>query len=531
MIRKTALVTHERRDFGGSYFDSFTHARMFKEYGPYNFGVKMAQFFSQELGDHQVNKKFTFYTIAQGNRHVLPAGTNDYCWYVGHNAEVEFRITELLVDPASLPGKGNVPFKIALDKDWLHEPAVIRLNMAYGMPLLRILGHGVQRSANSYEYEVVIQDGDVNTYIPVAELQPDRTAVRATSFVSDELNYKYAPDQYGDMFKLQSFVSQYANKAEFTDKFIRMEIGARKNGQSVNGSYKVGGKTESGSAISSGYVYQVDARDKNTGKEIKQGVFITAVEARLEERTMMDREMAMQFGRLEITTDRDSGRPIKIAPGWEQLVQEGHVLEHNGSLSLDQLFEFINNIFVSKRGFKNRKIRFSGGEAAIRWLNKLLYEQYSALLTLDTHFVQKTTSDYNSNSLKYGAQFTEFIAPNGIEISIDYDPMKDNRSIYKVLAPGTNSTLESYALDIYDFGVTDMNAARTDSQNMTMVQEDLMEEFYHVNNVVNFETGVISDGSNAFGNSKELGIYRGMSGSLCIWDTERVGRIQFNPYI
>ena len=153
------------------------------------------------------------------------------------------------------------------------------------------------------------------------------------------------------------------------------------------------------------------------------------------------------------------------------------------------------------------------------------------MLTLDTHFVQKTTSDYNSNSLKYGAQFTEFIAPNGIEISIDYDPMKDNRSIYKVLAPGTNSTLESYALDIYDFGVTDMNAARTDSQNMTMVQEDLMEEFYHVNNVVNFETGVISDGSNAFGNSKELGIYRGMSGSLCSWDTERVGRIQFNPYI
>ena len=143
MIRKTALVTHERRDFGGSYFDSFTHARMFKEYGPYNFGVKMAQFFSQELGDHQINKKFTFYTIAQGNRHVLPAGTNDYCWYVGHNAEVEFRITELLVDPASLPGKGNVPFKIALDKDWLHEPAVIRLNMAYGMPLLRIVGHGV----------------------------------------------------------------------------------------------------------------------------------------------------------------------------------------------------------------------------------------------------------------------------------------------------------------------------------------------------------------------------------------------------
>ena len=90
-----------------------------------------------------------------------------------------------------------------------------------------------------------MQDGDVNSFIPVELLQPGKTAVRVTSFVSDELNTKYAPDQYGEMYKLQNWVANYGNKAEFTDKFIRTEIAARKEGRGLpeTASYSVGGKS------------------------------------------------------------------------------------------------------------------------------------------------------------------------------------------------------------------------------------------------------------------------------------------------
>ena len=37
--------------------------------------------------------------------------------------------------------------------------------------------------------------------------------------------------------------------------------------------------------------------------------------------------------------------------------------------------------------------------------------------------------------------------PNGIVVTIVYDPTKDDKRIYKALAPGTNSTIESYCLD------------------------------------------------------------------------------------
>ena len=46
--------------------------------------------------------------------------------------------------------------------------------------------------------------------------------------------------------------------------------------------------------------------------------------------------------------------------------------------------------------------------------------------------------------------------------------------------------------------------------------------FYTVSNVYNFETGAEISGGNVYGNSKELGIYRAMSGSLNVWDTSQL---------
>ena len=58
--------------------------------------------------------------------------------------------------------------------------------------------------------------------------------------------------------------------------------------------------------------------------------------------------------------------------------------------------------------------------------------------------------------------------------------------------------------------------------NLCMVMQDGVEEFYTVSNVYNFETGAEISGGNVYGNSKELGIYRAMSGSLNVWDTSQL---------
>lgn len=322
MNRKTALQTVERHAFGGSYFDSITHAAMFRKYSPYNFGVKSAQLFTSELGSHLINKKFTYYTVAQGNVYMLPGGVDDYEWYLVADADVDFRATDLLVAANSQPGKGTLPFRIALDRDWLHEPVIIKTE-SDRLPLLRIIGHPTQLSANSWEYEVELQTSDPNAYIPVSYLQPGKRFIDVTTSVSDELNTKYGGDQYGEMFKLQSWTGNFARKAEFSDKFIRTEIACREEGRKMpqNMGYSIGSKVYKDGAVGSGYVYQNKFKtSENT--TIEAGVFVSKIEARLEERLQRDREMNAEFGQLEKGVDRDSSMVRKVAPGWRQLVRD-----------------------------------------------------------------------------------------------------------------------------------------------------------------------------------------------------------------
>jgi len=324
MQRRTALTTVERKGFGGSSFDSLTHAAMFRTYKPFNFGVKSAELFSSRIGEHLINKKFTYMTVAQKNVYTLPAGVDDYEWQLKGDADIDFRVTELLVADTAQPGKGGLSFKIAIDRDWLTEPAIIKSESS-NAPLLTILGYPKQRSANSWEYEVELQTGDMNAWLPVEYLQPGKRFIRVSTAVSDELNDKYAGDSYSEMFKLQSWVGNFANKAEFTDKFIRMEISAREQGRTMpkGMSYSVGGQSFSDGAVGMGFMYQQKFNTTNSGesKVIEKGVFISQIEARLLERTEMDAEMNMEFGNIQKTKDRDSGRTKKIAPGWRQILE------------------------------------------------------------------------------------------------------------------------------------------------------------------------------------------------------------------
>lgn len=119
----------------------------------------------------------------------------------------------------------------------------------------------------------------------------------------------------------------------------------------------------------------------------------------------------------------------------------------------------------------------------------------------------------------------------GYILEIAYDPIKDDRKLFPEKAPGTNRTIESFAMDIFDFGATDQKAFDANrSENMTMVMQDGVESYFTVSNVYDFATGAKTDGSNAYSNNKELGIYRETSGGLCIWDISRVGRVAYEPY-
>jgi len=532
MNRNTAIKLSEYKNFGGSFHDSVSHASMFRDYKPYNFGVKTAQLFSSSLKSELVNKKFNWMTIASGNYHVLPGGVDDYEWSVAGDAKVEFRITELLVDPTSQPGKDGQPFKIAIDKNFEHEPSVL-LTEDPDAPMLRIIGYPEMLNADSWAYEVELQSGDPNDWMPIELISPDRILTRATSMVADEDNQKFSPDSYGQFQKLRSWTGQFANKIEFTDKFVRMELAAAKKGMANTEKYSFGGKMYS-DAFASGYIYQAKLKQSGSNELIEKGVFITKAEARLNERCEADREFMMEFGRLQKTTDRDTTRPIKVAPGWRQLARDGHFWEHNGSLTLSDLSEFLTTIFFRRKSFADRKIKIYSGEGGIEFLSRLIAEEASAFNYPDANFFVKQRQNpdgYHDNELSFGAQFTEIKFYNGVTVSINYDPIKDDDSVFRIKAPGTNKPLESFAMDIFDLGATDYKAEGARDENITMVMQDGVEEYFSVCNRYDIRSGAITDGSNAYSNNSRCGVYRVCAGSLAIWDISRVGRIEYNPYM
>ena len=412
-------------------------------------------------------------------------------------------------------------FEVALDRGWLHEPVVLKTESS-SLPMLRILGHPVQISANSWKYRVKLQTENPNEWMEASYLQPGRTAIDATTTVGNEMNPHFGGDQYGEMYKLQSYLGYFARKLEITDRTIRAELSARKNG---------GNFTDSDRSIGTGYVYQQKLRNKNDDKVVQAGVFVTMAVARLEERIMMDREIAMEFGKAERTIDETTGYSRKVAPGWREIVKDGHYWEHNGSVTLSDIYEYLMNIFITRRDFSDRTIRICSGEAGIEFLHRLLAEEAKLYTTIDTNFIRPNTTPqgYNKNELEFGAQFTKWIAPNGLVVELVYDPIKDDRHFFPELAPGTNRTVESFCYDIFDFGGTDQKAVNAGKENITMVCEEDAELFTAVAGMYNFETGAVKDGSYSPTNSRELGVYREINGSLCVWDVTRVGRIEFNP--
>ncbi len=206
-------------------------------------------------------------------------------------------------------------------------------------------------------------------------------------------------------------------------------------------------------------------------------------------------------------------------------------MQHNGSLTLSDIFQYLMTIFLGRKDFADRKIRIATGEAGAVLFDTLVKAQASSILTLDTMFINKENSVYNDNSLGFGAQFTKWRAPNGVTVELVPDPVKDNKQLFPELAPGTsNYTLESFAMDIFDFGKTDQKASGASrEENITMIMQDGVESYFTISNVYDFETGAEKSGGNVYAHNKTGSIYREMSGSLCVWDVSRVGRIEYTP--
>ena len=527
MLReRTALKKVYRKGWQGSYMDSSTHNDVFHNYSPTNFGMIEGSMYASDSDSEIINRKWLWHTAAQGRMVSTEPGVNEYTWRMSEDPIADLKITRVDDNLGTTPGKNLTEFLIYADNGNFHEPVLLKTDSS-DAPMLRILGKAEQVSPAEWKYRVRLQDGSPTAFIDPKWLQPNMRLIDGGTSTADELNSKYGGDSYANVFELQSHIGYVGRKIEMTDKAIRLEIRGNIQPYSVSGS-----KTQyTDGALGVGYIYQPGLADKTKSTKIEAGRFITMAEYRLGERLAEDKNFMMEFGRTEITTDRDTGRQIKVAPGYRQMRREGNFMPHNGSLTLQDLYERLQDIFVTREGVGGPEVVMWAGKGGIEMFNRMVKVEYgmNPFTLQDSYFVSRTSSKITPNALKYGAQFTECLMPNGVTLKVMYDPNKDNTRYYSEKVPGTNYTYESFCFDVLDLGdsASAPSGANTRS-NIAMVYEKEYEEYYSISNVYDLRTGAIKDGRNASGHSKEAGIYRGSSVGLAIWDISRTMSL---PYL
>lgn len=525
--RRSAIEKVVRSAWGGSAADSFTHAQLFNSYSPSYFGVVDARRFSSDIDSNIINKKWVWLTQAQGNTMSTDPGHNDFCWRMEEDVEADAYITRVDPNLPEQPGRGNTSFRIYADQGYFHDPVLLKTD-SHDAPLLRIIGHPTQISVDEWEYEVKLQDGDPTAWIDPKYLQPNKRIIDGGTSVADESNKEYGGDYYGNIFELRGHIGYVARKIEVTDKFIRLEMSGKGTGSM---SYGMSGSKQrySDGAVGIGYVYQPGLADKTMSKKVPEHSFITMAEARLAERLNEDKNMAMEFGRTEVTYHPVTGRPIKVAPGWRQIRRDGYYHPHNGSLTLYDIYDKINTKFTTRSGVGEPDVILSTGKGGIEAFGMMINNVASAnpFTVLDTYFISNATTaesrQITSNPLKFGAQFTEVLMSNGLTLRVMYDPTKDNPRYYPEKVPGTSYSYESFTYDVMDLGASDKapSSSRTRS-NIAMVQEEAYEEYFMVSNVYDIRTGAKKNGENVAVLDKDAGIFRASSCALAVWDTSRI---------
>lgn len=514
MVRESGIIEMEEytAPLGGKSYDSLHLAHAFKDEAPHKFGVMVSKVWSSS--DKFSNKTLTYLTYGSGN--YMEIDNNVYRWTVFGDDEVSVYITEQLVSPSGKPGYGNAEFQIALDQDWYEEPDVIQLE-DNRYPFLAIIG-GPTQVGNSFYYTVKQQTSDPTAWIDPAQLDVGMTVCKASTYKSDEMSQPRGTDHFGSGMDLESQLGIFGNEVTITDKVIRRELQAKK------GSGKGVAKDES---LFSGYAFAL----RKNGKTITRKAFVTTAEALLLDRTEMDREMNMVYGHAAIDMD-NNGYIKRTGPGFRQLCKDGQELLHNGNITAQTIEDYLHGQFLNRLSAVDRDVVISTGEGGIRLFHQILADEANSFLTLDTHFIGQASSNAVGarNPLRYGAQFTEFNAINGIRVRLMYDPMKDDPKYCKRKHPDNpRYTVDSFRMDIYDLGSPGSNEAGIPKSNMTMLKESYIDLYAFTKGVVDPMTGPVTGGGPVSSLRKDVTIARETSGGLCIWDTSRIGSIIYEP--
>lgn len=502
MNYRTSLLynaTQVTEGLGGNSWDS---KHIISTYGadkPHDIdaGMELAQIFS--ASDRYNGKSLIGMTEAKGKKIYLSANT--YKWKLANHRKIRFSIVEK-VETALRPGQNNTTFKIVLDKDWVREPDVlIGENNKYP---LEIVGEPIQRQLG-YEYTVRLQDDNPDAYFPTQLLEVGKEFWKVSTSVVDEANDRFGTLQFSSVFELRGQTGNVAEKIEFTDKALRVDIN-RRNGK----------ETE---------YWRIPFTDEN-GKKYEK--FMTLAESEMMNQIMEDIEWGMVYGR-KSTRKGPNGYLKRTPAGLRQQLEDANYLTHNGNLTLSKLDDWLSSIYYGRKDAtpESRSVVIRTGEMGAKMFDQMVKSEASTFTTVDSTYIR---SGKDFRNLSFGAVFTHYVGVNGLDVTIVLDPAFDNFDYSHPHPLYPDKTIDSWRMEVLDFGKSGGKSSKMGEDNISMLCESNADYYYTTFGKHNPKTGMpINDGSNGMAGGKSG--YSTMiekSYGLLIRDISRCGVIELN---
>ena len=345
--------------------------------------------------------------------------TEIYRWKLQGAEEKCMRIIEDLEPLNPTLGLNNTDFRVKGDLDYFATPDVL---MPEDNDFPAQVKDAVSDGSGTI-YTLELQGDDPSVFLPKYLVEPGKEWSKVWTTVQSEYNEEFGTQQYPSSFMLESQVGAFAQKITVTDKAWRDQ-----------------GK------LDVEFIYT----NPRTNKEEKVTKFLPMAEAKMHDELYQSMEAQMWYGKKQ-TKAGHKGYWKKTGPGLREQLRDSWIEYYNGTLTVNRIKDYLMDIFFSRENEADRKVVAMTGTLGSIMFHDMLASEASSFLTVDTHFTEKLSS--NPRHLSFGAQFTHYQGPEGIEVTVMKNPMYDSRKYCKRMHPQyPEMPIDSMRMTFLDFG-------------------------------------------------------------------------------
>lgn len=330
-------------------------------------------------------------------------------------------------------GVSGEPFYLVFAEDWFADGEVIvgEKNELYPF---RVLGQPRMEGSNAvYQVELM---GGITSGVPAEEV-----------LLGKRFSWEFAPVErtmsrgVGDV--------RYSTPVSMRNEFSTIRIRTKVPGNVYNRKMVTGipAVTKEGKKIVHNmWMHHVDWKVEETFSEAKNNIL------------MYSRSNRNQNG--EYLNVGKSGNVIKQGAGLREQMEYGNILWYS-DFDLKLIETTLTELSASKLDFGDRVFLIKTGERGAMQASKAILDVVSGWSVMNSlassnnpAVISKVSSPLHSNALSAGFQFTEFLAPNGVKVKFEVDPMYDDLVRNKIMHPKGGPAM-SYRYDILYIGATE----------------------------------------------------------------------------